>query len=139
MQENSFVSVKKWVFIVSAISGGRFLGNTPAVYFNYPEKVRAAQPLLLKSITVNMSLALTPNNPQEQFKKIDKPFGLFIGANDDLFVPEKVIKYATYAEGTIQKKSVSQIIEKENHLSILLIADEWIGKTILSWQKEGRK
>ena len=134
--ENSFVSVKKWVFIVSAISGGRFLGNTQAVYFNYPEKVRAAQPLLLKSITVNMSLALTPNNPQEQFKKIDKPFGLFIGANDDLFVPEKVIKYATYAEGTIQKKSVSQIIEKENHLSILLIADEWIGKTILSWQKE---
>ena len=50
--------------------------------------------------------------------------------------PEKVIKYATYAESAIQKKSVSQIIEKENHLSILLIADEWIGKTILSWQKE---
>jgi acylglycerol lipase len=136
--ENSFVSVKKWVFIVSAISGGRFFGNIPAVYFNYPEEVRAAQPLFLKSITVNMSLALTPNNPQEQFKKIDKPFGLFIGANDDLFVPEKVIQYATYAESAIQKKSMSQIIEKENHLSILLIADEWIGKTILSWQRERR-
>ncbi len=134
--KDSFVSVKKWVFILSAISGGRFLGNTQAVYFNYPEEVRAAQPLLLKSITRNMSLSMTPDNPQEQFKKIDKPFGLFIGANDDLFSPGKVIKYATYAESAIQKKSVSQIIEEENHLSILLIADEWIGKTILSWQKE---
>jgi acylglycerol lipase len=134
--ENSFVSVKKWVFIVSAISGRRFFGNTPAVYFNYPEKVRAAQPLLLKSITVNMSLAMTPDNPQEQFKKMDKPFGLFIGANDELFIPEKVIPYASYAESAIRNKSVNQIIEKENHLSILLIADEWIGKTILSWEKK---
>jgi acylglycerol lipase len=134
--KNSFVSVKKWVFILSAISGGRLLGNTHAVYFNYPEKVRAAQPLLLKSITRNMSLSMTPDNPQKQFKKIDKPFGLFIGANDDLFVPEKVIRYATYADSAIQKKSVGQIIEKENHLSMLLIADEWSGETILSWQKE---
>ncbi len=132
--KNSFVSVKKWVFIISAISGGRFLGNTQAVFFNYPEKVRAAQPLLLKSITRNMSLSMTPDNPQEQFRKIDKPFGLFIGANDDLFVPEKVIRYATYADSEIQKKSISQIIKKENHLSILLTADQWIGKTILSWQ-----
>ena len=134
--KNSFVSVKKWVFILSAISGGRFLGNTQALYFNYPEKVRETQPLLLKSITRNMSLSMTPDNPQEQFKKIDKHFGLFVGANDDLFVPEKVIKYAPYADSAIQKKSVTKIIEKENHLSILLIADEWIGKTILSWQKD---
>ena len=133
--KNSFVSVKKWVFIISAISGGHILGNTQAVFFNYPEKIRQTQPLLLKSITRNMSLSMTPDNPQEQFKKIDKPFGLFIGANDDLFVPEKVIKYATYADSAIQKKSVNKIIEKENHLSILLTADEWIGKTILSWQK----
>ena len=83
-----------------------------------------------------MALAITPDHPQEQFGKIDKRFGLFIGANDDLFVPEKVIRYADYAASSIQAKSVNRILENENHLSILLRADDLIGKTIMDWQKK---
>jgi acylglycerol lipase len=132
----SFAKARIWVFVLSALSGGRLLGNTTAVYFNYPEAVLASKPLMLKSITRNMSVSITPDHPQEQFEKIDKRFGLFIGANDDLFVPEKVIQYARYATGTLQAKSVNKIIEKENHLSILLIADDLIGKTILGWHKK---
>ncbi len=134
----SFAQVRTWVFVLSAISGGRLWGNTTAVYFNYPETVLKARPLLLKSITRNISVAITPDNPQEQFRKIDKRFGLFIGANDDLFVPEKVIRYAHYAASTIQAKSANSIIENENHLSILLMADDLIGKTITDWHKRNK-
>ncbi len=133
--KTSFAKARTWVFVLSAISGGRLLGNTTAVYFNYPEAVLKALPLMLKSITRNMSVSMTPDNPQEQFGKIDKRFGLFIGANDDLFAPEKVIQYVHYAANTIQAKSVNKIIENENHLSILLTADDLIGKTIMDWHK----
>ena len=131
--KTSFAKSRAWVFVLSAISGGRLMGNTTAVYFNYPEAALAAKPLLLKSITRNMSVSITPAHPQEQFGKIDKRFGLFVGAKDDLFVPEKVIGYARYATSTIQAKSVNKIIENENHLSILLKADDLIGKTIMDW------
>jgi acylglycerol lipase len=133
--KTSFAHARTWVFVLSAISGGRLLGHTTAVYFNYPEAVLKAKPLMLKSITRNMSVAITPDSPQEQFRKIDKRFGLFIGADDDLFVPEKVIRYADYADSALQAKSVSRIIPNENHLSILLVADELIGKTIRDWRK----
>jgi acylglycerol lipase len=131
----SFAKVRTWVFVLSAISGGRLMGNTTAVYFNYPGAVLAALPLMLKSITRNMAVSITPDHPQEQFGKIDKRFGLFVGAKDDLFVPEKVIRYAGYASSVIQAQSVKKIIENENHLSILLTADDLIGKTIMDWQK----
>jgi acylglycerol lipase len=134
--KSSFVSVRKWVFVLSAISGGRLLGNTTAVFFNYPETVLSAQPLMLKSITRNMALSITPDSPQEQFRKIDKRFGLFVGANDDLFVPETIVRYADYADSAIRAKSVSRVIENENHLSILLTADALIGKMIMDWRKE---
>lgn len=130
--QNPFVTVRYWVFVLSAISGGRFFGHTPAVYFNYPEEVFASQPLLLKSITRNMSVALTPSAPQEQFRKIDRPFGLFIGDGDELFLPEKVMKYFAYAPKDIQKKSAAGVIENTNHLSILLKMDDAIGKMILA-------
>jgi acylglycerol lipase len=132
--KSPFTTVRYWVFILSAISEGRLFGHTTAVYFNYPEKIVALQPLMLKSITRNMSVSMTPHNPQEQFRKIDKPFGLFVGEKDELFVPEKIVKYFDYSDKKIQVKSVSKIMENENHLSILLSVDELIGKAIINWR-----
>jgi acylglycerol lipase len=132
--KSSFTTVRYWVFILSAISGGRLFGHTTAVYFNYPEKILALQPLMLKSITRNMSVSMTPDAPQKQFSKIDKPFGLFIGEKDELFAPEKIVKYSEYSDKEIQMKSASKIIDNENHLSILLIAHELIGKTMMNWR-----
>lgn len=131
---SSFTTVRYWVFILSAISGGRLFGHTTAVYFIYPEKILASQPLMLQSITRHMSVSMTPDAPQKQFSKIDKPFGLFIGEKDELFAPEKIVKYSDYSNKEIQMKSVSKIVENENHLSILLMGDELIGKTMMNWR-----
>jgi acylglycerol lipase len=81
-----------------------------------------------------MSVSMTPDAPQKQFSKIDKPFGLFIGEEDELFAPEKIVKYSDYSDKEIQMKSVSKIVENENHLSILLMGDELIGKTMMNWR-----
>ena len=125
-----FAVVDLDVFVKYGMSQGVEQGNTPAVFFNYPDEVLRKDPLLIKSITVNMSLAITPDNPQEQFREIDKPFALFIGGNDELFDTERVISYAELPKAGLRKKSTAQIVENTNHLSILLAADRLIGTAI---------
>jgi acylglycerol lipase len=128
--KNPFAVVKMDVFIANAMSNGKEQGNTPAVYFNYSEDTLKKNPLLLKYITCNMSLSITPNDPVKQFKMIDKKFGIFIGENDELFIPEKVIEYANWPDAKIKKQSKDEIIKGETHLSILLVADELVYKII---------
>jgi len=131
--KNPFADIRTWVFVASAMSGGRILGNTTAVHFNYPAEVLAVRPLMLKSITRNMAVALTPQSPQEQFGKLDKRFALFAGERDELFLPDRLLAYAQNPDAALRKKSVNQIVPNATHLSILLMADEWIGKVIKKW------
>ncbi len=128
---NPFVKVRVPLLILYSVFRGRRFGNIPAVFFNYPEEITRLQPLIIRSITCNMSAALTPSNPHQQFRKIDRPFGLFVGQNDELFDPEKVVKYAELPEEEIRIRSVKQVVNDENHLSILRIADALIAKTIV--------
>jgi len=118
------------VFAKYGASLGTMYANTPAVFFNYPEELLKSQPLFISTITCNMAMALTPDNPQEQFKNIDRPFALFAGDNDELFDVEKVLRYADLPEKEIREKSIVRAIKGANHLSILLAADELIGEAI---------
>lgn len=125
-----FAKVNLIKFVLYSMTHEKLFRHSPAVFFNYPEKILKAQPLFITSISCHMSTALTPNNPQKQFSEIDQSFGLFIGEEDELFDPEKVIYYGNLPKETIKTKSCSQIINKQNHLSILKVADEFIAETI---------
>jgi len=118
------------VFVKYEISLRKMYGHTPAVFFNYPEELLKSQPLFISTITCNMAMALTPDNPREQFKNIDRPFALFAGENDELFDVEEVLRYAYLPKQEIREKSIVRTIKGANHLSILLAADELIGEAI---------
>jgi pimeloyl-ACP methyl ester carboxylesterase len=133
--KHPFTKVKTGLFVMNGMSQGRLYGNTQAVFFNYPKSILREMPLIITSITVNMSLAMTPNNPKEQFGNIGKSFGLFIGENDELLVPEKVFEYGSYPAKDAGNISNYQIINNENHLSILLVADKLIGDSILEMNR----
>lgn len=108
--------------------------HSPAVFFNYPEKIIEENPLIVTSITVNMSLALTPDNPRKQFQKIVKPIAIFIGEKDELFDPAKVIEYASMPVSK-NKKNTAKIIDDQKHLSILNGIGKEIGTTLLQWNE----
>ncbi|MCK4799019.1 MAG: alpha/beta fold hydrolase [Spirochaetes bacterium] len=130
-----FAKVRLWVFIISSITNGKLFDNTKAVFFNYPKKILEKDPLIIKAITRNMSVALTPDNPINQFKSIDKPFGLLIGEKDELFDVKEVIKYSLLPKEEIRNKSVNKVIKECTHLSIILKAGKFIGDTINNWNK----
>ncbi len=133
-----FAEVKIWKFVLNGISQGVFMQHEDVVFFNYPERILKENPLILTSITVNMSKALTPNKPKKQFKTINKPIALFIGENDELFDPVQVIKYPSYQK-TTQEKTIAKVIQNKTHLSILNTIGNKIGETINYWQESAQK
>ncbi len=123
---NPFAIVKEIYFIENARFGK--YGNTHAVLFNYPESVLEEDPLLLKSITVNMAKATTPDSPAEQLQFIDIPAATWVGKNDELLDAVKLIEFT-------QKNNPSfytGIIPETNHLSVILNISDHLGRWISS-------
>jgi acylglycerol lipase len=134
-QAAPFAKVDSGAFAAYSASGGTEHGHDYAVQFNYPAEVLAADPGLVGSITVNMSLALIPVTPGEQFAALDRPFGLWIGSKDELFLPDKVLAFAGIP-GSGRIGTQAGIIPGAKHLSVLVRAHETIGPWIAKLVQE---
>ena len=119
-------------FIANGQSGGLDNLNDYAVFFNYPKEVLRANPSIVTALTVCMANATTPYAADEKFKYISKPFGLFIGENDEIFDAEKVLQFDSLPIYR-NAQSVSKIIPNEKHLSILNTIGIELGETITKW------
>ncbi len=124
-----FAVVDSSRFAAYAMSGGALHGHDYAVQFNYPTTLLASDLGLIAAITVNMSIALVPSAPHEQFAALNLPFGLWIGSDDELFLPDKVLEFGKLASVVQADSEVSQILHS-NHLGILVNAHETIGPWI---------
>lgn len=121
-----FVRVSTTPFIINSLSGGRLMGHTEAVFFNYPPETLANNPSIVSAYTVNLANGITPKAPHDQFADLDRPFGLWIGSEDELFEPRKVMIFAALAAGA-RNGSSGSVIQGRNHLGILVSAHEFIG------------
>ncbi|MGR5066087.1 alpha/beta hydrolase [Photobacterium sp. DNB22_13_2] len=120
-----FSTVDTSDFIINSISGGLFFGHSKAVKFHYPEAVLKKNPEIVAFNTVNMSNAVTPSSPDTQLLNIQQ-FGLWIGKQDEAFDPVKVVKFAKVNSNKENQYEI-EIVDKENHFSIILTASELIG------------
>jgi alpha-beta hydrolase superfamily lysophospholipase len=121
-----FAIVDGSAFAAYGMSGGAAHGHDFAVRFNYPAEILAADPGLVGAITVGMSVALVPSAPDRLFAGLNRPFGLWIGEEDELFVPEKVLAFADLAVN-VRADSTAKSIPNAKHLSVLVKAHETIG------------
>lgn len=119
--------VRTWVYILNGAFGIPLFQHITAVYFNYDAELLKQDPLIVSSYTYIMSCATTPHDPQHIFEQLDKPCSLYIGADDEQFIPEKVVAFAQF-----NKKDLitTQIIPHVKHLSILVDAAHLIHKAI---------
>lgn len=133
-----FATVQVWKFVLSAMTKGWLMSHSEAVRFHYPAWVVAQDPLLITAITVNMSLALTPDAPKKQFAMINQPYGMFVGSEDELYEVEKFRPYHELPDEEIKEQSIYQVLEGHTHLSILLEAGKQIGRTIQMWEHSNK-
>mmetsp|Transcript_31652 Transcript_31652/g.62707 ORF Transcript_31652/g.62707 Transcript_31652/m.62707 type:complete len:314 (+) Transcript_31652:293-1234(+) len=122
-QKPRFARVSVLSFIVNGLSGGLFLGHSRAVRFNYPQRILDQDPLLVAFNTVNMANGISPEKPRKQMEALEAAgdMGLWIGADDELFIAEKVAGFAK--EG--------KVIPQQTHVGIVLHAHKWLGPWLL--------
>jgi len=120
-----FSTVTTSDFVINTMSGGLFFGHSKAVKFNFPDSVLRDNPEIVPFNTVNMSNAVTPHSPDSQLSDIHE-FGLWIGRQDEAFDPLKVTMFAEKYSGKDARKEI-EIVDKENHFSIMLNAANFIG------------
>ena len=121
-----FATVNTLPFIINAMSGGLLSSHSRAVRFNYPAELLASDKGLVSSYTVNMANAITPYAPHQQFTNLDRAFGLWIGADDELILPSEVLAFADLAV-SVRAASEAGSISNAKHLSILVNAHATIG------------
>jgi alpha-beta hydrolase superfamily lysophospholipase len=125
--EQSFVkSVRLWALILYGITGGRICAHTPALFFNYPDWIKKQDPHILEYYTCAMSFATSPHEPREIFAHLDKPFALFIGSDDEQFIPSAVTAYAALSK----QPSVATVVPEATHLSIVQMAPKLIADAV---------
>lgn len=125
----SFIKkVRTWVYIAGALFPHSFFTHYKALFFNYPKAIFKKDPLILSFYTYAMSCATTPYEINALLPAINKPTALFIGAEDEQFVPEKVIAYTSQINASV----TTHRVERVGHLSILLEAPKLIAEYIKS-------
>ena len=124
-----FATVHYGAFLWHSVTAGFLGGHAPAVFLNYPEAILQKNPSIVSRLTVHMANALTPQHPLHQFAQIREPLGLWIGENDELFDPDKVLALMDLPD---RKHAVSQayVVPHARHLSVLLKAGDDVGKWI---------
>lgn len=127
-----FAKVAILPFVLNGIFG--ILGHSKAVKFQYPDSALRDDGVIGYN-TVNMANAITPTSPPEQFSKIDRPIGLWIGSDDELFVSEAVVEYTKRVQvpGTC-----GIVIPGKNHLGILVGVYEFIGPWVTDRLEENK-
>lgn len=129
-QAESFVNnVNLFAIIVSAITSGWLCAHRQAFTFNYPESLYESDNKMVRAYTCAMAHAVSPNNPKTIFENLTKPCALFIGANDEQFLPDEVSKYVDFMTH-FKDESFAEIVTGVKHLSILCTGHEMIGQAI---------
>ncbi|MFF2089785.1 alpha/beta hydrolase [Paenibacillus sp. NPDC058174] len=122
----NFATVCTKAYVVNGITGGIFKGHAVGVRYNYSEEQLKSDIGLVSTNSVIMSLALNPRNPEQEVAAIDKPFGLWVGADDEIMNPQKVVQFADNAK-QVKGQSFTQIVPDEKHLTILNDTAQLIG------------
>lgn len=130
MKNDNFAYAKVKYIVINILSLGLLFGNKTSVYYNYPVDVMKLDPLIISSISCNMSKSSTLWNPKKQFSLVKMPICIFIGSDDELFDPYKVIAYQQYVSNKLKSKSQFKIIPNLKHMTILADIDQYLANAI---------
>ncbi|WP_028562745.1 alpha/beta hydrolase [Paenibacillus pinihumi] len=130
-----FATVCQKAYIAHALTFGLLKGHAIGVKYNYSEEQMESDIGLVQYNSVIMSLALNPGKPSEEVARIDRPFGLWVGAGDEVMDPNKVVKFADLAK-QVRDESTAQIVPGEKHLTILEDTASLIGPWVQKFLAE---
>lgn len=85
---------------LSKATHGAIKGDKPAVDMKFPDEVYALTPMTVSRVTTNMMIATAVTDLKSQFQELKLPFCFLVGENDEMFLPDVLVKYAKMAKST---------------------------------------
>jgi pimeloyl-ACP methyl ester carboxylesterase len=124
----NFATVCQRPFVVNAISNGVLDGHATALGFGYTQ-TEVDQFGMVARYTVNMALAQNADGSAADLAGMDKPLGVWVGANDEVFNATKLIDYAS---SNLKKSTTDtlKVVPGDNHLGILTDGASYLGPWI---------
>lgn len=95
---------------------------------SYSEFEHEVNPMLVDLASSNVAKAVQAISPKRQFENIDGPFGLWVGENEELLVPEKLINYPKRAN----VPACITVVPGLTHMGMLMHVSEYIADWILT-------
>lgn len=128
-----FAQVRQWPFIIHALSGGRWCGQSRAVNLYFPPEVLKNVPGFVSQYSVNMSNALTPRRPDKQLADLPIPTLLLAAGQDELFNPQAM---HDFAEKHGSPRLTFFCIEESAHLTCVFEAHRCIHQYVANMRQE---
>jgi len=128
----NFATVCTRAYVIHALTGGLLKGHAVGVRYNYSEEQLKSDIGLVEYNSVIMSVALNPGKPADEVAMIDEPFGLWVGAEDEVMNPQKVVDFAGLAQ-QVKQQSHTEIVPGQKHLTILNDTASLIGPWVLQF------
>jgi alpha-beta hydrolase superfamily lysophospholipase len=112
---SNFATICQRPLVATALTNGVLGAHKPAVSFAYTTaQVRNAE--LVPRYTATMAIGQDASNSAQTLSSLREPLGVWIGAKDEVFDPEKVLGYARKAG---RADVTTGIIPGDTHLGIL--------------------
>jgi len=128
--------VNVFKLILNGISGGWLFEHDPVIYFNYPVWLKQSDSLVIWSYTCAMAKATSVQDPEKVFIALDKPLAVFVGSNDEQFLPKALIDYAKLCT---HPKLMTEILPEVKHISILLHAAQASARALVFFERERKE
>ena len=113
-----FDGARFWPFVVNWFTGGRLAGAVPAVTLDFSQSRHARALGCVPRYTVNMALAVTPDDPGGQLAAVRLPLWVGIPGADEVTDPAKLDAFlARHAPGAVRHRFADG-----THLGVILDA-----------------
>jgi len=123
---SNFATVYRRAFLVNALTNGLLDSHAYAVGFAYTRK-QILSAKLVDRYTVTMALSQDASKSAAILAGFDKPLGVWIGSQDEVFDPAKVIAYLQKSD---RANPTLTEVPGADHLGILKLGADYIGPWI---------
>ena len=123
---SNFATVCQRPLIAATVTDGLLDAHAPAVGFAYTAG-QIAGAHLVDRYTADMAIGQNPADAAGTLSRIPQPVGVWIGADDEVFDPSRVVAYAHHAA-----HATTAIVPGATHLGILDTIAARIGPWIAS-------
>ena len=111
-----FAGARFWPFVVNWFAKGRLAGGVPAVSLDFSRFKAARAAGCVSSYTVNMALAVTPDDPGGQLARLDLPTWIGIADGDEIVDSAKTEAFLARHAPSAQRV----LLEGSSHLGAIL-------------------